>query len=111
VTRLSANTEMSAKLATTRSTKNVATIARHPSSGGSRAATSERKNNSESRKMNGAASSSARARSLPACELTCALAIASPPSLTSRCPEKRFSICFATSSCALSDTGLKYAST
>jgi hypothetical protein len=41
----------------------VTTIASPPSSGGSSAATSERKNSSDSRKMNGNASSSARARS------------------------------------------------
>jgi len=67
VTRLSANTDRSAKLEMIRSAKNVATIATPPSSGGSRAATSERKNSSESRKMNGNASSSARARSWPTC--------------------------------------------
>ena len=60
---LSANTDRSVKLETIRNAKKVARIARPPSSGGSSDATSERKNSRESRKMNGNASSSARARS------------------------------------------------
>ena len=86
-------------------------IARPPSSGGSSDATSERKNTSESRKMNGNASSSACARSLPTCVSTCALAIASPPNLTSCWDEKRFSISLASSDRRLSDSALKYATT
>ena len=70
-------------------------IASPPSSGGSSAATSERKKRSESRKMNGNASSSACAKSLPTCVFTWALAIASPPSLTSCWAEKRLSISLA----------------
>jgi hypothetical protein len=62
---LSANTDRSAKLETIRSANSVATIASAPSNGGIREATSERKNSSESKKMNGNASSSACARSLP----------------------------------------------
>ncbi len=76
VTKLSANTDTSAKLATIRSAKNVMTIASPPSSGGSSAATSERKNSSESKKMNGNASSSARARSRLTWVFACALATA-----------------------------------
>ena len=56
-------------------------IARPPRSGGSSEATSERKNSSESRKMIGNANSSARARSLPTCLLTCAPAIAAAAEL------------------------------
>ena len=89
MTRLSANTDRSTKLATIRSARNVVTIASPPSSGGSSAATSERKNSSESRKMNGNASSSACARSWPTCVLAWALAIAPPPSLTSGWPANR----------------------
>src|SRR5436305_142699 len=59
VTKLSANTDRSAKLATIRKTKNVTTIASPPRNGGSSEATSERKNSKDSRKMNGNASSSA----------------------------------------------------
>ena len=67
-------------------------IASPPSSGGSSDATTDRKKISESRKMNGNASSSAWARSWPTCVFTWALAIALPPSLTSCWKEKRLSI-------------------
>jgi hypothetical protein len=80
---LRANTDRSVKLETIRSAKKVRRIARTPRKGGSSEATSERKNSSESRKMIGNANSSARARSLPTCVLTCASAIAPPPSSTS----------------------------
>ena len=108
---LRANTDRSKKLETIRNAKNVARIARPPSSGGSSEATSERKNSSESRKMNGNASSSARARSLLTCVLACALAIADPPSSTSWSPANSRSKRCASSWILESDFGLKYATT
>ena len=86
-------------------------IASPPSSGGSSDATTERKKMSESRKMNGNASSSACAKSLPTCVFTWALAIASPPSLTSCWEEKRLSISLASLDICRSDRALKYATT
>ena len=82
-------------------------MASPPSRGGSSAATSERKNSSDSRNTNGKASSSERSRSWLTCVFTCALAICPPPSVTSVMPAKRFSIrCASFLSCE-SDSGLK----
>ena len=62
--------------------------------------------------MNGNASSSARARSLPTCVLACALAIASPPSSTScSAGELALEAAEASSWILESDLGLKYATT
>ena len=102
-----ANTDRSVKLETIRRAKKVRRIARPPSSGGSSEATSERKNSSESRKMIGNANSSARARSLPTCVLTCAPAIAPPPSSTSRWPANSLSKRVASSWILRSDFGWK----
>ena len=59
-----------------RSARNVNRIARPPSRGGSAAATSERKNSSDSKKMNGKASISPNARSWLTCVFISAFATA-----------------------------------
>ena len=107
VVRFSANTDRSTKPATIRRARNVHRIASPPSKGGSSAATSERKNSSESRKTNGNASNSERARSWLTCVLTCALATCPPPSLTYWTWANRSSICWASFLSRVSDSGLK----
>ena len=111
MTTLRANTDRSVTLETIRSAKNVVRIARTPRNGGSNEAMSERKKSSESRKMNGNANTSARARSLPTCVLTCASAIAAPPSSTSCWPANSPSKRVASSWIRESDFGWKYPTT
>ena len=82
LTRFSANTETGVNWSITRSNRNVSTIAKPPTSSGSSAATSPRKNQNESNSSSGSASSSARSRSLVVRSFSSWLVSATPPKRT-----------------------------
>jgi hypothetical protein len=86
VTTLRAKIETDVISLTTRSIRNVPTIASPPTSSGKSAATRLRKKSSESRKRRGNANSSAVRRSFSTCSLAWFSATAGPPTLTPRLP-------------------------